>query len=413
MLIWSQLSEPMRLAWLLALFFVLCVQMFSLILSFAYRHSRHWKGTSLWFAVLLVLLLTLYGLPQAIGLPVWCIGGILLLSAAFAASSLYFSVRHSRQRITRASIKEAMDDLPAAGCYFTPRGTVKLCNRQMYTIYRAMTGRDLQTLSELHAALTNCTDRGIGRTQDGGYIFPNGSVWYYSERETLADGVRCTESIFTDGTELFAANDELERDKLELLRVNAKLQKMYARAEDRVREREYLAFKMKIHDDIGQSLSVLRQTLQSGASAEETEQQVKKLSLAAGTLVYSPDAESDDPYDALLAQADELGVEIKLDGMLPIEPDIYDLVVQAIRECLTNCVRHAHGTTVLVRITGVPGGYTVAITNDGEKPHGPIHEGGGLSALRQSIENAGGEMSLSHYPEFLLRFTLMREEMEV
>jgi len=115
----------------------------------------------------------------------------------------------------------------------------------------------------------------------------------------------------------------------------------------------------------------------------------------------------------LLAQAAELGVEIRLDGMLPIEPDIYDLVVQAVRECMTNCVRHAHGTAVFVRVVGIPGGYTVIITNDGKKPHGPIREGSGLSALRQSIENAGGEMSLSHYPEFLLRFTLMREEMEL
>lgn len=121
-------------------------------------------------------------------------------------------------------------------------------------------------------------------------------MWYYREREALAGGTRYTEAIFTNGTELFAANDELERDDRELLRVNEKLQRMYARAEDRVREREYLAFKMKIHDDIGQSLSVLRQTLQSGASAEKTERQVKKLSLAAGTLVYSPGAGSGDPY---------------------------------------------------------------------------------------------------------------------
>ena len=106
-------------------------------------------------------------------------------------------------------------------------------------------------------------------------------------------------------------------------------------------------------------------------------------------------------------------MEIKLDGMLPIEPEIYALAVRAIRECLTNCVRHAHGTAVFVRIMGVPGGYNVSITNDGERPRGPIREGGGLSALRQSIENAGGELTLSHYPEFLLRFTLLREEMEL
>ena len=413
MMTWAQASQQARLAWLLVLFLILCGQLFVLLRSVEHRKGRYWRGTALWFVLLLGLLLVLYDLPQSVALPLWSVGGMVLLAAAVTALSFWFSARHSRRRITRASIKEGMDDLPVAGCYFTPRGTVKLCNRQMYRLYRAMTGRDLQTLSELHAALAQCADRGIGRTRDGGYVFPDGGVWYYTERQTVADGVAYTESVFTNGTALFAANDELERDNLELLRVNGKLQRMYARAEDRVREREYLAFKMKIHDDIGQSLSVLRQTLQSGAPTEETDRQIKKLSLAAGTLVYARRAESDDPYDTLLAEAAELGVDIRLDGMLPIEPGIYDLVVQAVRECLTNCVRHAHGTVVSVRITDIPGGYTVAITNDGEKPHGPIREGGGLSALRQRIENAGGEMSISHYPEFVLRFTLMREEMEL
>ncbi len=413
MMTWAQVSEPTRLAWMLTLLLMLCVQLFCLLRTFEHRNVRQWKGAALCFALLLAFLLVLYDLPQFIALPLWSIGGVVAASAAFVAFSLYDSTRHNRQRITRSSIKEAMDDLPVAGCYFTPRGTVKLCNRQMVSLYRAMTGRDLQTLSELHTALEACTDRGIERTRDGGYRFPDGSVWYYAERQAAADGVCYTEALFTNGTELFAANDELERDNQELRRVNEKLKKMYARAEDRIREREYLAFKMKIHDDIGQSLAVLRQTLQSGCPAEETEQQVKKLSLAAGTLVYAHRAENDDPYDALLAEAAELGVEIRLDGMLPIEPAIYDLVVQAMRECLTNCVRHAHGTTVFVHITGIPGGYTVAITNDGQKPRGPIREGGGLATLRRRIENAGGEMTLSHSPEFLLRVTLMREEMEL
>ncbi len=106
-------------------------------------------------------------------------------------------------------------------------------------------------------------------------------------------------------------------------------------------------------------------------------------------------------------------MELKRDGMLPVEPEIYELIVAALRECVTNCVRHAHGTQVSVRIRGVPGGYTVRITNDGETPRGRIVEGSGLSDLRCSIENAGGEMQLSHSPEFVMRLTFMREEMNL
>lgn len=43
--------------------------------------------------------------------------------------------------ITRSSIKEGFDDLPAAVCYFTPDGIIRLCNRQMFRVYRALSGR--------------------------------------------------------------------------------------------------------------------------------------------------------------------------------------------------------------------------------------------------------------------------------
>lgn len=106
--------------------------------------------------------------------------------------------------------------------------------------------------------------------------------------------------------------------------------------------------------------------------------------------MYNPKANSDDPYDTLLREAAELGVEIRLDGMLPLEPAIYDFVVKAVRECVTNCVCHAHGSVVSVRIAALPGGYTVTVTNDGRRPAGKITKGGGLSNLRGSVENAGG-----------------------
>lgn len=188
---------------------------------------------------------------------------------------------------------------------------------------------------------------------------------------------------------------------------------MYARAEERVRERENLTFKMKIHDDIGRSLAVMRRAVAGETLGSDIESQVKTLSLAAGTLVYTPKVGSDDSYDILLTEASELSVEIKLDGMLPIEPLIYELTMNAIKECVTNCVRHAHGSMVFVRICGIRGGYTVTITNDGERPGGRIVLGGGLSNLRRRIVNAGGEMLISHYPEFMLRLTFIREEMEL
>lgn len=410
---WSQVLGAERFVLQLGVFLVLCAQLLYLLLAFEHHRTRRYAFAAVWFALLFFYLIMLCDFNRLDTAPLWLLWLALALFALVAVCSLLHHFRMEKNRISRSSIKESMDNLPVAVGYFTQSGCVKLCNRQLYRLYHAMTGKDLQSLEELRKALASHTENGIPVTQDGGYVFPDGRVWYYSEKRILADGKPYTEAILTDATDLSAANEELLRDNRELERINAKLQKMYVRAEDRIREREYLTFKMKIHDDIGRSLTVIRKVLQSGLTDGDLEKQIRTLSLAAGTLVYSPREDSVDPYDQLLNEAAELGVEVRLDGMLPVEPLIYDLTTKAIRECVTNCVRHAFGTTVFVRVAGLPGGYNVTITNDGKTPKEKITEGVGLSTLRQSVESAGGEMQVSHDPAFALKLTWMREEMEL
>lgn len=92
--------------------------------------------------------------------------------------------------ITRSSIKEGFDDLPAAVCYFTPDGIIRLCNRQMFRVYRALSGRDLQSLEELHQQVWAPTH---GRRVDGknpSFVLPDGTCWLYSEQTVFGEGVR-------------------------------------------------------------------------------------------------------------------------------------------------------------------------------------------------------------------------------
>lgn len=404
--IWSNTLHYNGSILLVLMFLALCLQLFWLLWNVEYRRHILWLLSVLWWFSLFWLFLTLIGREKLPESPLRLLPTVLMFSFAYTAVLTIYAVKWREGSINRSSIKEAMDDLPVAGCYFNRYGIIKLCNRQMYSLYREMTGKELQSLDGLHAALATHAKNGVYRS-------PGGRVWQYTERTISAEGQPYIETVFTDITELFTANEELEKDNAELARVNAKLKKLFARASDRIREREQLAFKLRIHDEIGHSLSVIRRMLQGEADSEDAEQQIHELSLAAGTLVVSSGAGVCDSYDRLLNECAELGVELKRDGMLPVEPEIYELIVAALRECVTNCVRHAHGTQVSVRIRGVPGGYTVRITNDGETPRGRIVEGSGLSDLRCSIENAGGEMQLSHSPEFVMRLTFMREEMNL
>ena len=86
---------------------------------------------------------------------------------------------------------------------------------------------------------------------------------------------------------------------------------------------------------------------------------------------------------------------VQISGNLPQHPSYRLLTDRAIRECVTNCARHAHGSTVLVKIDKGANEYSIRITNDGDAPEKNAEEGGGLSALRKAAESEKCIMQVS------------------
>ena len=104
-----------------------------------------------------------------------------------------------------------------------------------------------------------------------------------------------------------------------------------------------------------------------------------------------------------------MGVEVLVEGYIPPDTETENLVSAAVRECVTNCIRHAQGTAVYVKITQRSGILRTEITNNGKAPEHQITEGSGLSSLRRSVEASGGEMHVSHRPAFSLVLHLPRK----
>ena len=51
-----------------------------------------------------------------------------------------------------------------------------------------------------------------------------------------------------------------------------------------------------------------------------------------------------------IRHAEELGIYVQISGNFSSASLLQALTDRAIRECVTNCARHAHGSTVLVKI---------------------------------------------------------------
>ncbi|MGN0154115.1 MAG: hypothetical protein ACI4A3_06665, partial [Lachnospiraceae bacterium] len=107
-----------------------------------------------------------------------------------------------------------------------------------------------------------------------------------------------------------------------------------------------------------------------------------------------------------LKAAQAVDVEIVQTGEMPAEGKVRDILIAALRECLTNTVKHAKGNKLYVAVCSDITQIMAEITNNGEPPKGTVLEAGGLKNLRHTVERAGGRMTVESTPRFLLRIEL-------
>ena len=311
--------------------------------------------------------------------------------------------------ITRSSIKEGFDDLPAAVCYFTPDGIIRLCNRQMFRVYRALSGRDLQSLEELRQQVWAPTH---GRRVDGknpSFVLPDGTCWLYSEQTVFGEGVRPhVECIFSEVTDLQRQRQELLRQNQELLRMNRELRRLSENVQEMTREKEILEFKTRLHDEMGYGLTAVRQCLlqrkdpaELGASLEQMNKAVQ---------LFRKDSEippEENEWDVFVEDAAQLGVTVALQGPMPRQHQ--QLLLTIARECITNAVRYAGANRLEITITPQGGGQRWQFENDGPPPADPaITPGGGLTAIQRRVASLStAEMALAQCARHTVDLVLM------
>ena len=328
------------------------------------------------------------------------------------------SLFRRRPRLGRSSVKEAFDNLPSGICFADRNGIIILCNRQMHSLCRELLGTDLQHLEELRRGLT-APRPGVAAADKAALLFrfPDGKLWQFAESAvTDAGGIQYTQMQAMDVTELQEKRAELERENQALAEANARSRQLYLELDRIVREKERLVMKMRVHDDIGLCLLSTRNLLARDSSLEELRKGGKRWSQALEMMdiAGSPGAEgpiaADEALRELVASAAEIGLQVSVQGELPRSGEDAYLLIVAMRECATNTVRHARGSRMDAVLTQTEHTYRMEITNNGQKPEGPIIEGGGLSALRRRIEDRGGAMTVESRPEFRLAVLLPDKE---
>lgn len=343
-----------------------------------------------------------------LGAPWALFAAVILLAAVHFAVALPREYRRRKNELSPFSIKEATDKLPMGICFADPQGRVILCNNRMRRLSFALCGHEPQIAGDLEGALAR-PDKRVA-VNDGCYILPDGTVWQFHTQCITVDGDdRWRQVTAHDVTELYNGNLRQAEINRELKEVNRKLRAMYERMADDIREKESLELKVYIHDTIGRSLLTIRDIIENG---EDTERKIQALQEAVGVL-SNDRADTRGTMEEVRRTAKALGVSVKTEGYLPTDSVSEELAVAAAKECVTNCIRHAGGSEVYIRIAERSDRYDITVTNNGAVPTEPIREGSGLSGLRRRIESAGGEMHTAYKPRFALLITLPQKENEL
>ena len=349
-------------------------------------------------------------------IPIW----IFLAGMSLLIICLCLLVRNEiltcRKNISAWSVKETMDDVPCGVCVSDSWGRIVLSNKKMRELSRMLTGAVLQNYEDLKQVLDgNKSVQGVTRLspENGVLYLPNGTVWMFQNYMLTEEEVAgYLQTVAFDVTEIYFNSEKIRMKNEKLKLLNQKLKKMYEQIDESIREQETLKMKMQVHDSFGRSLLTIRRMLEGNKEPDYMKNQLEILKQSVYILSGITQDDTEKQYEESIKHAEKLGVSVEIEGELCDEYQVALITDKAIRECVTNCIRHAHGRRVYVQSHKTREGWKVCITNDGERPKEGSREGGGLSALREVVERDGGEMTTKFEPEFLLALKLPFSEIE-
>ena len=167
----------------------------------------------------------------------------------------------------------------------------------------------------------------------------------------------------------------------------------------------------RVHDVIGQRLSILHRYLEEGRLDDESLEQIDPLlrSIAAD-LRSGGDTEPAEQLGDIVHAIGLVSVQIDVEGELPSDARVAAAFLQIIREASTNATKHAQAHQVHVRLwqEGTEDG-TVArmvVSNDGAPAPVSYREGTGIPGMRHVAQNLGGSLEVHTAAPFTLTVSI-------
>lgn len=329
-----------------------------------------------------------------------------------------------RYRLSRM-IRKAIDLYPDGICFARLNGRVILTNQTMNSLCLSLTGHTVTNGADLWRELEDIS-RGKESGDDAGedsqsnsregqtfsagpereqacqeitHTFPDGRKWRFRRSILRMDGELVAQYEATDVTELTELQEQLRESNLRTEKMHRRQQELLKNIVQNNLDQELLSAKMHIHDEFGRLLILTKNAAQQPMKAGELQALRDSWLNAAANMenaAWTPDADQSSPREELVRTAGMIGCGIEFYGEEPKEREALLLLYAALREALTNAIRHGKANLLRVTIAEEKTAYAAAITDNGSGGRFPIQEGGGLKALRQRLEKEGASLEYEY-----------------
>lgn len=356
-------------------------------------------------------------------LPVAAVACFEFLSFGYLLWEFYVSRRFRESHLTPWSVKETLDLLPAGVAFAQEDGNVVFSNLTMKEIANSLTGKILTNLEPVMESARMRARETAGQDEDQStekpqrkagdpqvnaetlqVALPDGSgVWMLTPGKITESGQSYLQLTATDVTAQVRINEELQGKNKKLRELRRRLEIYNRTAEQIIISQELLNARMQVHNETGHVLLASRHYMDHpSAIDEEALLQTLKLTNAHLLKEYEEDDTERDALSEAIEMAGEIGVTVRLTGMIPEDGTPRSILAAAVSECATNTKKHADGDLLVVNAEETEGRWTFRLSGNGEPAGKPVSESGGLSSLRTLVENVNGTMEVATLPSFTL-----------
>ena len=313
---------------------------------------------------------------------------------------------------TSKMIRNAINTYPDGICFAAADGRPILANKKINDVCYTLTGHTITNATAMWRELA-----GIAISQPHGENtilcgLTDGTVWQFQKKLLTVEKAQITQYTASDITELYAYRNRLSENNRLVTELHDRQRELLQNIVQNNLDKELLRAKMRIHDAFGRLLIMTKKELTEG----HTEENQQSLFTAWENVIADmenaavvPDLRESSPQNELIQVANLIGCRVEFRGKQPTERKALLLLYAAIREALTNAVKHAGADQLTIHLSESSGNYHVEIHSYGRAATRAIQEGGGLSSLRKRLEQEGATLEYGYDDAVTMILTIPKE----